>query len=102
MKFWKNWPYWLKGGAIGIAIILISNALSISCLYFLAAPNSWGFECLPFALPSIPIVFLLLKFPDTYSLSSAVIIIIEVIIYFIVSSLIGLLVGYLKPKKILN
>ncbi len=23
MKFWKNWPYWVKGGGIGFVISLI-------------------------------------------------------------------------------
>ncbi len=96
---WKQWPYWLRGGVIGGGIIVLSSILSLSCLYFLTPPTSWGFECLPFAIPSLPIIEVLLLSPTTYSFSSATVLSIEVAIYFILGSLIGAFVGYIKKKK---
>ncbi len=27
MKFWKNWPYWVRGGVIGILVAVLFDAI---------------------------------------------------------------------------
>lgn len=99
MKSWKHWPYWLKGGVIGGGVAVLFSILSFSCLYFLTSPGSWGFECLPFALPFLPIINFLFRFPATYSFPSVIITVIEIALYFTAGSLLGVLVYYIKSKK---
>ena len=96
MKSWKQWPYWLRGGVIGGGITLLSYVLSISCLYFLTSTDSWGLECLPFAIPWIPFWFV----PDltSLSLSSVNYGIIVVAIWFLAGSVIGATWNHIKNR----
>lgn len=94
---WKNWPYWLRGGVIGTVFVLLSLGLSSLCLYHFTPSWSWGFECLPFALPTLPITFLLIPIANT--LSTPALIFTIVLVYFAIGALIGRVIGYLKSKK---
>ncbi len=87
-------PYWLKGGVIGGGVVLILSVLNISCLYFLP-PDSWGFECLPFAIPWIPFWFV----PQLTSLPGISYEVIVVTAWFILGSIVGVLFSYIKSKK---
>jgi hypothetical protein len=92
-RFWKYWPYWLKGGIIVAMFALVFSSLNISCLYFFTRPDSWGFECLPFAIPQVPFWFI----PNFISLQiyeGAVI-----VIWFAVGSILGLVFGHVKSRK---
>ncbi|MCR4334778.1 MAG: hypothetical protein NUV47_03585 [Patescibacteria group bacterium] len=94
----KKMPYWLKGGVIGGGVLIVSYILSTSCLYLFTSSDSWGLECLLFSIPSIPIINILLSFPSSYSFSSLLIFSIELVIWFLIGSLIGAIVGYIKKK----
>ena len=96
MNKWKNWPYWLRGGAVGIIIALISFGMTQLCQNFIATQGSSGFglECIPLAIPWIPLWFFpIVNFATIYFL------IIGIVIWFVVGSLIGLFIAYIKSKK---
>ena len=44
---WKNLPYWLKGGIIGITIVVIAYFTKISAIFYIAI------------IPIIPLIYLL-------------------------------------------
>ena len=77
---WKNWPYWLRGGLIGIivGIILLSigerTSLPIEGNIFSSASYADG--------------------PFLY------IVIFALIIFFIIGAIIGLIVGKIKSKRL--
>jgi|SRR3989344_1029956 len=95
--FWKNWPYWLRGGVVGAGVTLISWALTNACTKIIVVPgyDGLGFECLPFAL----IWFPFWPFDVLTSLPDILYIFIGTIFWFVVGSLIGLIIGKLKSKK---
>ena len=95
MKYWKQWPYWLRGGVIGGGFAILSSVLSLSCLYFLASPGSWGFECIPIEIPWIPFWF----FPSITFLPSIIYEVLVLVVWFSVAAFIGALVGYIKNKR---
>ncbi len=98
MNIWKNWPYWLRGGVIGGGIILLSTlATPVFC-------NSPNIVCVLFEIPILPIYPLLaLLFPlfnslplELYSLFFSATII---ILWFIIGSILGIFVGYIKRAR---
>ncbi|MDO8590678.1 MAG: hypothetical protein Q7R65_01730 [bacterium] len=92
---WKHWPYWLRGGVVGAVFVLLSSILSFSCLYLFTSPGSWGLGCVPFEIPWIPFWFI----PNFTSLP---LISYEVIVggsWFLLGSLVGAFVGFIKSKK---
>ncbi|MEK7574899.1 MAG: hypothetical protein AAB511_01580 [Patescibacteria group bacterium] len=95
---WKNWPYWLKGGVIGVSVALLSSILSLSCLYFFTSESSWGLGCLPLALPSVPTIYILLYFPGANSLSNTIIFFTNTTFWFIIGAFAGTFLGYIKSK----
>ncbi|MBI2888946.1 MAG: hypothetical protein HYY10_03420 [Candidatus Liptonbacteria bacterium] len=95
---WKKWPYWLRGGVIGGGIAIISAALTELCASQIPSLgySSLGFECLPLAIPWIPL------WPALWALkiqNTATLFFIGVVIWFFLGSLIGTLVGYIKKRK---
>ena len=85
MKFWQNWPYWLRGGVIGAAIPAISLFLMVSCTY-----TTQSYACFLLSIPLIPF----------YSLSNDLSVVLTgIMIWFILGSFIGALVGHIKSKK---
>src|SRR3989338_3279021 len=92
MNFWKNWPYWLRGGVVGGGIVILSLTLGFSCLHFLISGESYGIECIPLALPWIPFWFV----PNISSLPGISYEIILFITWFVIGSLVGLFIGYTK------
>lgn len=96
--FWKQLPYWLKGGVVGGGVVFISVVLTQFCEYQILVPgySGLGFECFPFAVPWIPFWFI----PNFVSLKiyeGAVI-----LIWFASGSVLGYLFGYIKSKKLSN
>ncbi len=71
---WKNWPYWLRGGVIGLILpfiyviikglilILIKGKCSVGCvaMYGVECPDSF-YNCFDFAeIQTYPLIFLIL------------------------------------------
>ena len=52
--FLHRLPYWLRGGAFGLFIVLTVGVYVFSCAYLkgIVAPSSWGFECI---IPILPL-----------------------------------------------
>lgn len=101
MKFWKNWPYWLRGGVIGGGITLIFVVLFYSCNILDTSPGS--FLCLPFIITS-PIFPFAILFDNLdpffhYRLPFVFVPVGSVAGWFVVCSLIGFLVGRIKSKQ---
>lgn len=113
--FYKNWPYWLKGGLLGIiamAVLIIILIPFGRSGWFITTPiyyYDWVF--LPgiivgFWLPDLTlfIKFWGFKTPyeiNTYSiiLARTIVVVISVFIYFISGAIIGLIYGKIKNKK---
>jgi len=86
---WKNWPYWLRGGFIGflIGLILVLIMFGITpefnnyIIYPMYILCQGGLEC-------------------TFSLFGFVLsVIINLILFFIIGSLIGLVFGKIRSRK---
>ncbi len=97
MKSWKQWPYWLKGGLVGggIATLFallfdlctsgVMGDIGYGCVYFLAFqffPLTW-FSNFMGSLWN-------LYYPSLWE---------GIVVWFIIGSLIGLLVDILKKRK---
>lgn len=94
MRFWKHWPYWLRGGVIGGGVAVVAGILSS----FFCAPL--GFFCFILSIPTIP----LFPFVEELALLSnnllkVVIPTTTIIMWFFVGSLLGLFVNFVKNKK---
>jgi len=96
MKFSK-WPYWSRGGIIGIIIAVVSFFLTNICEYIVVVPgyDGLGFECFPFAIPWIPFWY----FPKILLLPMMAYLVIGVIAWFVLGILLGNLVGFMKSRK---
>ncbi|KKU78195.1 MAG: hypothetical protein UY03_C0002G0021 [Parcubacteria group bacterium GW2011_GWA2_47_64] len=99
MKFWKHWPYWLRGGIITVGITIVDILLMYSCDLFTSGYSSLGCG-LVFAVfgPIFPL-FLFSESFGPFPISTEVFMMIGVIVWFIIGSLVGLLIGYIKSKK---
>src|SRR3989344_4701576 len=51
---WSRTPYWLRGGVIGGGVALLSVFLTNLCENLIVI-QGLGFECLPLAIPLIPL-----------------------------------------------
>jgi len=110
--FWKNWPYWLKGGMRGAMWGLI-----FAIIFFFMARNGGGFMNFGFAAAMIMLAFLptflffmvfsvnifdVFNALDRQHASPELILLlglIATIIYFIIGAIIGLIYGKIKNKK---
>lgn len=86
---WKNLPYWLKGGIIGLTIGLLYGLFSIILIvlvilgYLPASPFNLGTQSPKF-------LFLIIPFIGT---------LIQTSILFVIGSLIGYIYGKVKLRK---
>ncbi|MBI2622964.1 MAG: hypothetical protein HYW65_00095 [Candidatus Liptonbacteria bacterium] len=97
---WEKLPYWLQGGVIGGGVVTLLTVLNASCLYLFGLLGSWGFECVPFTfLLTILDPIYTLAIPSFYVLSSIQLFTIDISTYFILGSLIGALIGYVKKRR---
>jgi len=98
MKFWKNWPYWLRGGVIGGGITFIFVTLFYSCSW-LTPPDSWACLIPLFVSPMFPVAVLFDNKFFSNDIPFVLLPVFSVTIWFFVGTLIGAFVGYLKSKK---
>lgn len=113
--FWKNWPYWLKGGIIMNAImaILIVLFYCLERLGFISIDISFLVTFLSF----IPGAFLISPFLGGWScfnmdgpcsiivsnnIRTILIIVSNIIAYFIIGAVVGLIYGKIKNKNIIK
>lgn len=102
---WKKWPYWLKGGVIGLGLPVISFLLFSSCIYFTTPPfwnENLASQCLrlyftvfPFLFPpygEIYVEFLVKKFPVLIPIPI-------VFVYIFLGVLIGIIIDFFKKKR---
>lgn len=87
---WKNWPYWVKGGIIGLVIGLILIIVGTICLPFAGFPP----QCPSTIILHLPLILLSYFLKDIY-LGYIVLILISIII----GALIGFIIGKVKSSK---
>lgn len=99
MKFWKDMPYWLRGGVIGGGITLVSIIFFYSCV--LLDNSSGSFLCLPFLFfsPMLPFINLFDTSPYLRTLPFFSMEITSMVVWFIVGALIGTFIGYKKRAR---
>jgi len=99
---WKDWPYWLKGGLIGIVVgilwlfmgMFIGNSFKVCISINQSVPPP---ACNLLIIFYIPAVFLgILGLSDQGIVTG---IILTAVIYFVLGSIIGLIVSKIKSKK---
>lgn len=97
MKFWKKWPYWLRGGIIGGGIALV-------CIFvfYLCAWNVFGdagYRCAYFLVFQIfPITWIsnfLGPLWEIYYQS----VLGGVVVWFFIGSLVGAFIDFIKKRK---
>jgi len=98
--FWKNWPYWVKGGIILGAIVFL-----LSFLYW-SPINSFEEKYFGFILtvPFIISIFTGLGYRDIMTgradlLANITFSLISFVLYFIIGAVIGIIYGKIKRKK---
>jgi len=110
MKSWKQWPYWLKGGVIGGGVAFLFYFLLYGCFFATSIdlkPGEVGstYYCLVFFVisPIYPVGLLLNLLGPIFDYSSGFVEayapILSIPIWFIIGSIVGALVGYIKIKK---
>ena len=94
---WKNWPYWLKGGTIGGGVTLVFVILLYTCIFSI---SDGGFLCLVpiFISPMFPVAYYFDSVNAFYngSIPFVALPVVSVLLWFIVGSLIGKIVGIVK------
>src|SRR6266852_1762937 len=99
---WHTWRYWLRGGVIAGGITFLSFLLFYSCglaNFNNSAPESWA--CLPLLVvsPMFPFAILMETDPLFHSLPTDDLPTISIVAWFIIGSLIGAVVDYMKSRK---
>ncbi len=100
---WKNWPYWLKGGIIGVGVVLISSFI-IGGITGIAPDNIIINLFYIFLIPGI-IILAVMRFktygyemPDMTFFEYVLMAVISIIPYFIIGAIIGWVYGRFKKK----
>lgn len=88
---WKNWPYWLRAGVIGIALYILILTSNISILVRFLALIQEFFQDL--FLSSSPSFSQIIGFAYLFSL------ILAPILWFLIAALIGFIIGKIKSKN---
>jgi len=97
--FWKNWPSWLKGGAVVVLLYTVASLFVVGFSYLCQgdacwAPFGWA---LALNIFSTLILVYLVDLPPVFIRANVSLFVlyffISVVIYFIIGSLIGFLIG---------
>jgi len=92
---WKNWPYWLKGGIVGLVAGIFIEAL----LFFVTnycLNNSSGGDWF-----GLLVCYYIFMFPGMFLTNDVLIaIIINILVIIIFSIVIGLIIGKIKSKQL--
>ena len=92
----KKWPHWLRGGVIGGGVALV---------FYLIVSFCFDYFCLVFYIisPIYPVIFLLNLLGPIFNYSwiyaEVYAPIVSIPIYFILGSIIGALIGYIKKSR---
>jgi hypothetical protein len=97
MMHWTKWPYWLRGGIIGLVISLVFVILTETCGYFVT-PNPLGVRCILYMIPLFPSIWIV-NILGLYRISEVLFDIILVVPYFIIGALIGGIIDLIKNKR---
>jgi len=102
MKFWKNWPYWLRGGVIGLIIIFLNLLLVYSCEYYTSGYSSLGCGLIFIIFGPIYPFALFASYAQSFlgiDLSEGVDLFVGAIIFLFVCILIGIVSGRIKKAR---
>lgn len=112
MKFWKNWPYWLKGGFFGLLFFpLLTVALIVKDMLFLGYLNIhlsapiWVQVVLGFMEKVFGLNLLnegTMFGTQVTKLGNKILMMIELIGPIMLGSLVGWIYGKIKLKRIIN
>ncbi len=94
MKFWKNWPYWLRGGVIGAIAGIALDIPPLLCYLYVG-----GFFCINIS-PMIFAGIFVSAYPQLSNSNPLLwMSIVSIVISFFFGSLIGIIFGLVKKKK---
>ena len=91
---WKHWPYWLKGGVIGVVVGTILDIPPILCYLSIG-----GFFCINIS-PMIFAGFFTELFPSiSYAHPILFLTVTSIVLSLLLGSLIGAIVGHFQSKR---
>src|SRR5690349_9206961 len=99
---WNKWPYWLKGGVIGVAITVLSMAFVYSCELKTAPGSGSSFDCNIFIIfnPTlIPFAFFYDMYPNAHNIPFIIFPIASVLLWFGIGALLGARHGWKQSKR---
>jgi hypothetical protein len=94
--FWKNWPFWVRGGVVGGVLPILSFVLANLCIYFTTPPfmgANLGLQCTPFLFAFVPLWAT--KYFSFFETPLGV----SVITYVFAGCVIGFVIGYFIKEK---
>jgi VIT1/CCC1 family predicted Fe2+/Mn2+ transporter len=97
---WKDWPYWLKGGIVATLIPILVFVVNL-VIDVLVPPKgeTFLFFFLIVATPALPIFNAFFKSSIPYNITYIIFVVAILVMYFIVGSVIGWIVGKRKTKS---
>jgi len=99
MNFWKNWPYWVKGGVIGVLLYGFATIILIP----FGAPPFQGIMSFPYwIIPTMITLWATYPFGGLvaeFNQTGIFIFIGAIIVYFLIGAIAGLIYGKIKNRK---
>ncbi len=92
---WKKWPYWVRGGVVGVlfAVFLVGGFHYCPSV---GVDGKTNFQCLLWAIPLSIGEFI---FYGLFDFPLPLFLFVEIIIWFILFALLGWLYGKIKNRK---
>ena len=116
MKFWKNWPYWVKGGVLGIflysILVLLVIVTYVPCPTYTPPIGGGGSlpndgECFTTASKVVGIISSIVLYPvgqlfklEIFKHQDVAQLIFPILYLFVVGAILGWLYGKIKDRKL--
>jgi hypothetical protein len=85
---WKDWPYWVRGGVIGVLVYFILALLVVTYIFSVATSSDDGLALIVIFLPGLWL-----------TQKSIFALLINLLSFFIIGAIIGWIIGKIKERK---